>query len=204
MQKFCDTCVDLIPVEPMCQFSFVTNGHCQPALSWRASGDRQIPLSASDERAFANFRVKNVVFTGTHFCAVLSMVGERAFANFYSKTLFFTSTHFCAFTGGRLCQLVELCSAGSNRVNRRRWSFILASSRVPVKGWSSHSKDKGSRLDKVHTILKIWLIQSGSSFWVHAGIFTVLNSSHGATFISRCYIHLVVLHSSQMILVRIK
>ena len=89
-------------------------------LSWRASGDRQISLSVSDERAFANFRVKNVVFTGTHFCAVLSMVGERAFANFYSKTLFFTSTHFCAFTGGRLCQLVELGSAGSNRVNRRR------------------------------------------------------------------------------------
>ena len=54
----------------------------QPALSWRASGDRQISLSASDERAFANFRVKNVVFTGTHFCAVLSMVGERAFVNF--------------------------------------------------------------------------------------------------------------------------
>ena len=54
----------------------------QPALSWRASGDRQISLSASDERAFANFRVKNVVFTGTHFCAVLSMVGERVFVNF--------------------------------------------------------------------------------------------------------------------------
>ena len=54
----------------------------QGVLSWRASGDRQISLSASDERAFANFCVKNVVFTGTHFCAVLSMVGERAFANF--------------------------------------------------------------------------------------------------------------------------
>ena len=54
----------------------------QPALSWRASSDRQISLSASDERAFANFHVKNVVFTGTHFCAVLSMVGERAFVNF--------------------------------------------------------------------------------------------------------------------------
>ena len=57
-------------------------GADQPALSWRASGDRQISLSASNERAFANFRVKNVVFTGTHFCAVLSMVGERAFVNF--------------------------------------------------------------------------------------------------------------------------
>ena len=54
----------------------------QGVLSWRASGNRQIPLSASDERAFANFRVKNVVFTGTHFCAVLSMVGERVFVNF--------------------------------------------------------------------------------------------------------------------------
>ena len=54
----------------------------QPALSWRASSDRQISLSASAERVFANFRVKNVVFTGTHFCAVLSMVGERAFVNF--------------------------------------------------------------------------------------------------------------------------
>ena len=37
----------------------------QPALSWRASCDRQISLSASAERAFANFRVKNVVFKGT-------------------------------------------------------------------------------------------------------------------------------------------
>ena len=127
------------------------------------------------------FAAKTSFFTSTHFCA---------------KTSFFTSTHFCAFTSGRLYQLVELGSAGSNRVNRRRWSFILASSRVPVRGWSSHSKDKGSRLDKVHTILKIWLIQSGSSFWVHAGIFTVLNSSHGATFISWCYIHLMMLHSS--------
>ena len=55
----------------------------QGVLSWRASGDSQISLiSASDERAFANFRVKNVVFTGTHFCVVLSMVGERAFVNF--------------------------------------------------------------------------------------------------------------------------
>ena len=56
--------------------------YIQGVLSWRASGDRQISLSASDKRAFANFRVKNVVFTGTHFCAVLSMVGERAFVNF--------------------------------------------------------------------------------------------------------------------------
>ena len=58
------------------------NCSLQGVLSWRASGDRQISLSASDERAFANFRVKNVVFTGTHFCAVVSMVGEHAFVNF--------------------------------------------------------------------------------------------------------------------------
>ena len=106
--------------------------YTQPALSWRASGDRQISLSASAERAFANFRVKNVVFTGTHFCAVLSIVVERAFANFFGKyivfykykflckNIVFTSTHFCAFTGGRLCQLVKLGSAGSNRINRLR------------------------------------------------------------------------------------
>ena len=68
----------------------------QPALSWRASGDRQISLSASAERAFANFRVKNVVFTGTHFCAVLSMVGERAFANFCGKNIvFYKYTFLC-------------------------------------------------------------------------------------------------------------
>ena len=64
------------------QCDFLLNLLVQGVLSWRASGDRQISLSASDERAFANFRVKNVVFTGTHFCAVLSMVGERAFVNF--------------------------------------------------------------------------------------------------------------------------
>ena len=35
----------------------------QPAISWRASGDRQISLSASAERAFANFcDKKNIVF----------------------------------------------------------------------------------------------------------------------------------------------
>ena len=71
----------------------VVNSAWQPALSWRASGDRQISLSASDERAFANFRVKNVVFTGTHFCAVLSMVEERAFANFCGKNIVFLQIH---------------------------------------------------------------------------------------------------------------
>ena len=30
----------------------------QAAISWRASGDRQISLNASAERAFANFRDK--------------------------------------------------------------------------------------------------------------------------------------------------
>ena len=42
----------------------------QAAISWRASGDRQISLNASAERAFANFRDKNVVFT--HFCPALT------------------------------------------------------------------------------------------------------------------------------------
>ena len=62
--------------------SVSSNICCQGVLSWHASGDRQIILSASAERAFANFRVKNDVFTGTHFCAVLSMVGEGVFVNF--------------------------------------------------------------------------------------------------------------------------
>ena len=69
----------------------------QGVLSWRASGDRQISLSASDERAFANFRVKNVVFTGTHFFAVLSMVGEHAFANFCGKNIVFYKYTFLCF-----------------------------------------------------------------------------------------------------------
>ena len=35
----------------------VKNGRInQATISWRASGDRQISLSASAERAFANFR----------------------------------------------------------------------------------------------------------------------------------------------------
>ena len=39
------------------------NCYCQQAgRSWRASGDRQISLSASAEHAFANFRDKNTVF----------------------------------------------------------------------------------------------------------------------------------------------
>ena len=60
----------------------VATSYCggQGVLSWRASGYHQISLSASAERAFANFRVKSVVFTGTHFFAVLSMA--RAFVNF--------------------------------------------------------------------------------------------------------------------------
>ena len=33
-------------------------GQRQAAISWRASGDRQISLNASAERAFANFRDK--------------------------------------------------------------------------------------------------------------------------------------------------
>ena len=34
----------------------------QAAIRWRASGTRQISLNASAERAFANFRDKNIVF----------------------------------------------------------------------------------------------------------------------------------------------
>ena len=54
----------------------------QPARSWRASGEGQISLSASAERAFANFRdkkhrilqlqifrTKNVVFLQLHALA---------------------------------------------------------------------------------------------------------------------------------------
>ena len=38
------------------------------ATSWRASGNRQISLNASAERAFANFRAtKNIVFYNCKF-----------------------------------------------------------------------------------------------------------------------------------------
>ena len=41
----------------------------QAAISWRASDDRQISLSASAERAFANFRDKKTsYFTMANFC----------------------------------------------------------------------------------------------------------------------------------------
>ena len=39
----------------------------QGGRSWRASGDRQISLNASAERAFANFRDKNTVFYNCKF-----------------------------------------------------------------------------------------------------------------------------------------
>ena len=73
---------NIVNYRPLCRILCYVLSFWQGVLSWRASGDRQISLSASAERAFANFRVKNVVFTGTHFCAVLSMAGERVFVNF--------------------------------------------------------------------------------------------------------------------------
>ena len=51
----------------------------QAAISWRASGNRQISLNASAERAFANFRDKK------HRILQLQI--------FATKTSFFT--HFC-------------------------------------------------------------------------------------------------------------
>ena len=39
----------------------------QAAISWRASSDRQISLSASVERTFANFCDKNTVFYNCKF-----------------------------------------------------------------------------------------------------------------------------------------
>ena len=36
--------------------------HYQAAISWRASGNRQISLNASAERAFANFRDKKTSY----------------------------------------------------------------------------------------------------------------------------------------------
>ena len=65
----------------------------QAAISWRASGDRQISLNASAERAFANFRdkkhrilqlqifrtknvffeIKNVVFLHLHALALAAL-----------------------------------------------------------------------------------------------------------------------------------
>ena len=51
----------------------------QAAISWRASGNRQISLNASAERAFANFRDKKTSYF--------------TIANFRDKNVVFT--HFC-------------------------------------------------------------------------------------------------------------
>ena len=56
----------------------------QATISWRASGDRQISLSASAERAFANFRDKNTsYFTITNFatkyCSFLQLHENKHF-----------------------------------------------------------------------------------------------------------------------------
>ena len=70
----------------------------QPALSWRASSDRQISLSASAERVFANFRVKNVVLQVYIFVLCFQWRESARLQIFVAKTSFFTSTHFCAKT----------------------------------------------------------------------------------------------------------
>ena len=94
----------------------------QPTISWRASSDRQIFVSASTERAFASLMV-------------------------LPASLMVLPTSLMVLPAS----LMVLGSAGSKRVNRHRWIFILASNRVAVRGWSSHSKDKRSRLDKVQS-----------------------------------------------------
>ena len=61
----------------------ISYGWRQAAISWRASGNRQISLNASAERAFANFRDKK------HRILQLQI--------FATKTSFFT--HFCNKNG---------------------------------------------------------------------------------------------------------
>ena len=56
----------------------------QPAISWRASGDRQISLSASAERAFANFCDKK------HRMLLLQIFATSFFTHFCNKNVFFT------------------------------------------------------------------------------------------------------------------
>ena len=56
----------------------------QAAISWRASGDRQISLNASAERAFANFRDKKhrilqlqIFATKTSFLHIFALTALR-------------------------------------------------------------------------------------------------------------------------------
>ena len=65
-----------------------TGAHCtgvhQAAISWRASGNRQISLNASAERAFANFRDKKhrilqlqIFATNTSFLHIFALTALR-------------------------------------------------------------------------------------------------------------------------------
>ena len=58
----------------------------QAAISWRASGNRQISLNASAERAFANFRDKK------HRILQLQIFATKTsfFTHFCNKNVFFT------------------------------------------------------------------------------------------------------------------
>ena len=56
----------------------------QAAISWRASGDRQISLNASAERAFANFRDKK------HRILQLQIFATKtSFLHIFAKKRFF-------------------------------------------------------------------------------------------------------------------
>ena len=59
-------------------------GHNEAAISWRASGNRQISLNASAERAFANFRDKKhrilqlqIFATKTSFLHIFALTALR-------------------------------------------------------------------------------------------------------------------------------
>ena len=69
--------------------------HSQAAISWRASGDRQISLNASAERAFANFRDKKHRILQLQIFATKNVV----FTHFCNKNIFFTNfaTKNCSF-----------------------------------------------------------------------------------------------------------
>ena len=67
----------------------------QAAISWRASGDRQISLNASAERAFANFRDKK-----HRILQLQNFATKTSFLHiFATKSSFFTNfaTKNCSF-----------------------------------------------------------------------------------------------------------
>ena len=62
----------------------IRNASQQAAISWRASGDRQISLNASAERAFANFRDKK------HRILQLQIFGTKtSFLHIFATKTFF-------------------------------------------------------------------------------------------------------------------